>query len=137
MQEANKDLIKAWIYKGKDDLLFAKASFEETEFYDQICCLCQQSVEKYIKAVIIAMKGEIDRKEKIHNLNILADKCKTLIDLSQFKEELRMLTQAYIPARYPDECHLNAFSEKEAKDSIESAERIVNFIEEKLMGILK
>lgn len=133
----HKDLIKAWLHKGRDDLLFAKASFKETEFYDQICCLCQQAVEKYIKAVILVIKGEITKRDKIHNLNILAESCKSLIDLSQFDEELRALTQAYIPARYPDEAHLKAFSKEEAKNSLEIAEKIINFIEEQLREILK
>jgi len=137
MKNVNKQLIKAWMYKGKEDLLFAKASFKETEFYNHICCLCQQAVEKYIKAVIIAKKGEITKKDKIHNLNILAKRCQSIIDLSQFKEELRILTQAYIPARYPDESHLKVFSRQNAKDSIEMAEEIINFIEKKLKEILK
>ncbi len=133
----DKELINAWLYKGKEDLLFAKVAFEETNFYSQICCLCQQAVEKYIKAVILAEKGEIAKKDKIHNLNILAKKCKSLIDLSQFNEELRVLTQAYIPARYPDESHFKVFSKEEARESIEVAEKIINFIEEKLNEILK
>ena len=33
MKNINKELASAWIYKGKDDLLFAKAAFKETEFY--------------------------------------------------------------------------------------------------------
>ncbi|MBI4652733.1 HEPN domain-containing protein [Candidatus Kuenenbacteria bacterium] len=134
---SHKNLIKAWLYKGKDDLLFAKASFKETEFYDQICCLCQQAVEKCIKAIILTIKREITKEDKIHNLNILAKKCKSLIDLSQFDEELRILSETYIPVRYPNEAHLKAFSKKEAKDSIEMTEKIINFIDERLIKILK
>ena len=131
----NKELVNAWIYKGKDDLLFAKASFKETEFYSQICCLCQQAVEKYIKAIILANKGKLSREDKIHNLNILANKSKPFINLSQFEKELRMLTQSYIPARYPAESHIKVFFKKEAKDCIEIAEKITGFIEEKLKKV--
>lgn len=137
MKKADKKLIRAWLSKGREDLLFAKAGFKEAKFYDQICCLCQQAVEKYLKAVILAIKGEITKKEKIHNLNILAEKCKSLIDLSQLDKELRILTQAYIPARYPDEIHFKAFSKKEAEDCLKMAEVIINFIERKLKRILK
>jgi len=135
--DIDKELIKAWMRQGKDDLLFAKTAFEETKFYNHICCLCQQAVEKYLKAIILAGKGKITKKEKIHNLNILAQKCKPLMDLSQFNEELRILTQAYIPARYPDESYFKVFSKKEAKESIEIAKELINFIEEKLKEILK
>lgn len=137
MKKLNKKLIEAWMHKGKDDLLFAKTGLKETKFYDQICCLCQQAVEKYLKAVILTIKGEITKKDKIHNLNLLAKKCKSLIDLSQFDKELRILTQAYIPARYPDEAHLKTFSKKEAKEALKMAEIIINFIEKKLKKILK
>ena len=137
MINTNKELIGAWTYKGRDDLLFAKASFKETEFYSQICCLCQQAVEKYIKAAILAVKGKITKEDKIHNLNILAKKCKSFIDLSQFEKELRILTQAYIPARYPDESHLEVFSRTEAGDCIEIAEEVIEFIEKKLNEKLK
>ncbi|MCK5122681.1 MAG: HEPN domain-containing protein [Candidatus Pacebacteria bacterium] len=128
----NEELVGAWIYKGKDDLLFAKASFKETEFYSQICCLCQQAVEKYIKATILASKGKLSKKDKIHNLNILANKAKSFLDLSQFEKELRMLTQSYIPARYPAESHIKVFSKNEARGCIEIAEKITEFIENKL-----
>lgn len=78
---ADKEIVGAWTRKGKDDLLFAKAAFKETEFYSQICCLCQQAVEKYLKVVLLAINGKITKKDKIHNLNILAKKCGSLIDL--------------------------------------------------------
>lgn len=114
-RNTNKELVNAWIYKGKDDLLFAKASFKETEFYSQICCLCQQAVEKYIKAIILANKGKLSREDKIHNLNILANKSKPFINLSQFEKELRMLTQSYIPARYPAESHIKVFLKRKRR----------------------
>ncbi len=41
MKNINRELVNAWTYKGKDDLLFAKAAFRETELYSQICCLRQ------------------------------------------------------------------------------------------------
>ncbi len=132
MKNINKEMLNAWMYKGKDDLLFAKAAFKETEFYSQICCLCQQAVEKYIKAAILSIQGEINKEDKIHNLNILSKKCKPLVDLSQFEKELRILTQSYIPARYPDESHFKVFSKSEAKKCIEIAEKIIGFIKEKL-----
>ena len=132
MKNVDKEFIRNWMYKGKDDLLFAKAAFKETEFYSHICCLCQQAVEKYIKAIILSIEGEITKEDKIHNFNILAKKCKSLVDLSRFNEELRVLTQAYIPARYPNESELKVFSKEEAKYSIEIAEEVINFIETKL-----
>jgi len=122
-------LIKPWLEKGKEDLLFAKAALKENKFYSHVCYLSQQAVEKYLKALILLKKGEITKEDKTHNLIYLAKKCKTLIDLSGLEKELRILSQVYIPARYPDEAHLRAFSEKEAKECLEIAEKILNHIE--------
>lgn len=135
--QIDRELIKAWIDRGNEDLLLAKTILKERNFYDQICWLSQQAVEKHIKAVILAVKGEITKKERIHNLIVLAEKCKPLINLSQFEEELRILTEAYLPARYHDEAYFKAFSKEEAERTIEIAERIINFIKGKLRKILK
>jgi len=124
-----QDLIRPWLEKGREDLLFAKVALKENKFYSHVCYLSQQAVEKYLKALILLKKGEITKKEKTHNLIYLAQKCKTLIDLSNFEKELRILSQVYIPARYPDEAHLKAFSEKEAKECLEIAKKILTHIE--------
>ena len=55
----NKKLILGWLKKAEDDLSFAKMAFKETEFYDHVCFLSQQAVEKYLKMVIVASKGEL------------------------------------------------------------------------------
>lgn len=124
----NKNLIKPWLEKGKEDFLFAKATLKDSKFFSHVCYLAQQAVEKYLKALILLKKGEITKKEKTHNLIYLAQQCKPLIDLSSLEKELRILSQVYIPARYPDEAHLQAFSKKEAKECLEKAERVMNFI---------
>jgi HEPN domain-containing protein len=67
-------LAREWIKRVKDDLLFTKAGFEEG-FYNQICFFSHQTVEKYLKAYLIISKGNIKKKEKIHDLPKLAKFC--------------------------------------------------------------
>lgn len=75
----NKKLILGWLRKAEDDLAFAESSFKETEFYDHICFLSEQAVEKYLKAIIIISKGRLSKKERTHNLIYLSNLCKKLI----------------------------------------------------------
>jgi len=92
----NKKIILGWLKKGDDDLNFAKSAFEETEFYDHVCFLSQQAVEKYLKAIVIINRGELRKQDKTHNLIYLANLCKKEVDLSDFEEELRKLSDVWI-----------------------------------------
>lgn len=42
-------LAQEWFKKAQADIDFAKLGFKETEHYGQVCFLCQQAVEKYLK----------------------------------------------------------------------------------------
>lgn len=128
----NINIISGWIQKAEDDLAFAKDAFSDTEYYDHICVLAEQAVEKYLKAVIILKRGSLSKKERTHNLIYLAGLCKNdELDLSQFEEGLRRLSEAYIPARYPVG-NLVKFTKKEAKECLSDAQEIIDFIKTKV-----
>ena len=102
----NKTIIAAWIQKTEDDLSFAKDAFADTEYYDHICVLAQQAVEKYLKASIILGKGFLSKKEKTHNLIFLSGLCGNYgLNLDRFEENLRRLSEAYIPALSDRQSH--------------------------------
>lgn len=73
MQNKNNNIVQHWIDKANDDLLFANAAFRETKFYEHICFLAEQSVEKYIKAYILKTKGKLSTKDRTHNLIYLSN----------------------------------------------------------------
>ncbi len=127
----NKKVIYGWLRKAEDDLSFAKNTIEETNFYDHVCYLSQQAVEKYLKAVIIIQTGELTKKQKTHNLLYLSQICKKTINLEDFREDLRILTEAYIPARYPFNGYTKA-AEEDAQNCLKSAERVIDFIKNKI-----
>lgn len=127
----NKQIISAWLQKAEDDLSFAKRTFEETDYYDHVCYLSQQAVEKYLKAIIIIQTGQITQKEKTHNLFYLSQVCKETIDLKDFSQDLRLLSEAYIPARYPSNGYTRALRE-DAEICLESAEKIIDFMKSKI-----
>ena len=127
----NKKMIQGWVGKAEDDLAFAKDAFKETKFYDHVCFLSQQAVEKYLKVVIIMTTGVLTKKQKTHNLIYLAQICKKVLDLSKFEVELRKLTNAYIPARYPMNGYTK-FSKKDARECLESTEKVIEFIKSEI-----
>lgn len=127
----NKKVIFGWLQKAEDDLNFAKRTLKETDFFDHVCYLAQQAVEKYLKTIIIIQKGGITKKEKTHNLIYLSQVCREKVDLKNFRKDLRILTEAYIPARYPSNGYTKS-SKADARKCLESAERIINFLKTKI-----
>lgn len=126
-------IVQAWIEKAEDDLSFAKDAFEDTKYYDHICYLSQQAVEKYLKAFLVKSKGGIEKKEKTHDLPQLANRCKKFgLDLARYYTQLRTLTEFYIPAKYPDAA-FGRFTKKHAQESLGAAEEIIEAIKEKLL----
>lgn len=127
----NKKVIFGWLRKAEDDLSFAEDTLKDTTYYDHVCFLSQQAVEKYLKAVIIISKGTLTKKEKTHNLIYLAKICKSTLDLKDFESHLRKLTNVYIPARYPSNGYTK-FSKKEAKECFKMAEEVIGFTKSKV-----
>lgn len=127
----NRKVVFGWLQKAEDDFSFAQVAFKETEFYDHVCFLSQQAVEKYLKAIIIVSKRALTKNEKTHNLIFLAKICKPVLNLRKFETNLRKLTNAYIPARYPGNGYVK-FSKKEAGDCLKTAEEVIDFIKKKV-----
>lgn len=122
MKKNNTGSFASWVQKAKEDFALAKVIFKEGGFYAHVCLLCQQAIEKYIKAFIVKNKGE---PPLIHNLNILAGICKNYhLDLSLYESELRMLNQYYIPAKYPISSQVR-FTREEVGKAIKLANKVI------------
>lgn len=127
----NKKMVWGWLQKAGDDLSFARDAFKETTYYDHVCFLSQQAVEKYIKALVIIANGCLTKEDKTHNLIYLMRVCRKILDLKQFEGALRQLSNAYIPARYPSNGYVK-FNRQEAKACLEKAEEVIDFIQSKV-----
>jgi len=125
MKEDDSTNYEKWFRVADDDLKFAKAGFRETKIPHDACFLCQQVVEKYLKAFILQNGQEF---KKIHDLMKLLKKC-ILIDrnLEEIIDDCRKLNKYYSRARYPDDLFID-YTIEEAEEAIKSAERVVNFI---------
>jgi HEPN domain-containing protein len=104
MNKVTADFIKQWLAKANEDLLVVKKLTEyEIIATSSVCFHCQQAVEKYLKAFLIANGMDI---KKTHNIEFLLSECADFdsdfanIDpkeLSDFGVEIRYPGDMYIP----------------------------------------
>jgi HEPN domain-containing protein len=93
-----KDETKAWLAYAAENLVSAKILLEQNLLN---ACLqnTQQSVEKYLKAILIE-KGHLLRKT--HSINELALLCSDLnLDMGIAAEDCDLLDTIYLPTKYP------------------------------------
>jgi len=120
-----------WFYFAGEDLAFARSGFEDG-FYAHVCFLSQQAVEKAMKGYLV-VQGK--KYPKTHNLIDLLG----LMDvnwLDSYLSVLKMLSEVYIPLRYPDAV-AGALPERlpgreDADEMLKSAEKIVQEIQSKI-----
>ena len=93
-----KDESKKWFSFAKDNLLSASVLLESKLFNP---CLqnIQQSVEKYLKAFLLAKKQRIRKTHSINELNIMLQDIDVHIGLSD--EDCELLDTIYLPSKYP------------------------------------
>ena len=105
MNEETKNYINQWIEKTSDDLIVIdKLTQFEVVATSAVCFHCQQVVEKYLKAFLIANGVEI---KKTHNIEFLLAECEefdsdfNLInpkDLNDFGVDIRYPGDIYTPS---------------------------------------
>jgi HEPN domain-containing protein len=133
MRDEYRRITLEWLNKADSDLNFAKASFKEfDDFYSQMCILCHDAVEKYLKAYI-ASHGI--KPERIHDLVVLLNECIKLAEqhIEDFRlqeEGCRILNRYYTPLKYPS--HYPTATQEQAKEAIEMATNISKFIKEQI-----
>ena len=90
---------KKWIERAKYDLVTAQAMLE-TKRYLYVAFMCQQLLEKVLKAIIIEKGGEASRT---HNLVRLAEKAEVYqLMANKDQDFLADLTPFAIESRYGD-----------------------------------
>ncbi len=118
--------------KANEDL-FVVNKLTESEIIttSSVCFHCQQAVEKFLKAFLIA--NGIDIK-KIHNIEYLFSEC-TDIDEDFSKIDPKELRDFGIDARYPGNMYIP--DEKETLEYKKLAFDVKELIENKIDGIIK
>lgn len=120
-------LAREWFEKAKADIDFAKIGFKETEHYGQVCFLCQQAAEKYLKGFLVS-KGI--KPPKIHSVATLASKsAKPVKEFKNILPQCKILDRYYIPTRYPVVIGLT-FKKQDAQEALCILSKIINLIED-------
>ncbi|MBN1925159.1 MAG: HEPN domain-containing protein [Prolixibacteraceae bacterium] len=98
MNSATEDFIKQWLLKANEDLLVINRLTEyEIIATSSVCFHCQQAVEKFLKAFLIANEVEI---KKTHNIEYLLSECADF-DRDFADIDPKELSEFGVDARYP------------------------------------
>ena len=110
---------RAWVRKADADYqLAAQIARGRRPFHDQVCFLCQQSAEKYLKALLEEQGLGVPR---VHNLDdLLGLLGPTRPSLGRLRRGLIFLTDFAVDVRYPGE---NA-SKRQAASALRWAGRV-------------
>lgn len=96
----DQSIIDEWLAKADEDYLFTEKHLrDEDSFFAPLCFHCQQAVEKYLKAYIVA-NGLLF--QKIHDLNELCAVCQEKeAAFEDIRDECALLSRYYTDTRYP------------------------------------
>ncbi len=116
-----------WVRKAEDDLTAAhRLADGEQPLPDQMGFLCQQAVEKYLKAFLIAV-GQVP--PRIHDVEALLDICAVKDpSFEQLRPTVEGLTEFAVIFRYPGEWSDIAT----ARRALTQAKQVQVFIRERL-----
>ena len=126
--------IKQWILFAQQDYDLVKAIIETHSPYPIpvtiVCYHCQQSVEKILKAYILAQGNTLT---KTHDLKVLLEQCRRYSsDFDGFMAACTKLTTYITTSRYPSD---TAIAEQDMTQSIQDAQIILEFTKSKLQEL--
>lgn len=124
-----KALTKEWIDKAEEDFRVAQREMlGEPPSYNAVCFHSQQSVEKYLKAVL--QENDVVFL-KVHDLEVLVDQVNEFIsNLNALKDDARRLNVFAVEVRYPG----FEAEDEDARSALESLERLVKAIRDYFRG---
>jgi HEPN domain-containing protein len=122
-----------WLSKAESDLTYAQLSFDEfDDFYTQICILCHDSSEKFLKGFL--QFNNVSPK-KIHDISTLLHECLLIKPRSRplrsLEQQGRLLNTFYTPLKYPS--HYPPVERSQAQKALQAATYIAKTIK-KLLG---
>lgn len=131
----DKEEAVRWLKQAKYNLEVASNDLKY-KYYSTACFMSEQSAQMALKSFIIFKMGRSNFKE--HSVYKLALNCSAYDkDFSRFIDLGKILDKYYIPTRYPDALAFpvvpyEAYTYKEAKQSIEIARDIVEVVSKKI-----
>lgn len=131
MNNSTEEFVKQWLFKANEDLLVVdKLTEYEIIATSSVCFHCQQAVEKFLKAFLIAHDIEIKRT---HNIEFLLSECAD-IDLDFAHINPKELSDFGVDARYPGDMYIP--DDSETIEYKQLAFEIKIFVESKISKII-
>ena len=121
--------IKILIEQAEKDLEVAEKNFKLEEYY-VTAFLCQQSMEKALKAIYILKKGK--SAGTTHSLIYLAKEINLPI---KFHNLLKSLTPEFIITRYPDvagDAPYKLYSHEKVKDYLINSKELMKWLKDQI-----
>jgi HEPN domain-containing protein len=114
-------LARMWVEKAEEDLLVAECllSLEEGGPFSTICFHAQQSVEKYVNALLVSTAIPFT---KVHDIGELLELAPASIEIPLSTEEQEQLTFYATTARYPGE--YEPVSRGESEEMVSAAKKV-------------
>lgn len=124
----DKNTSLRWLTQAKNDLKWTKANITQKIYYGA-CFTAQQAAEKALKAFLIS-KG---KRIRVHDLGAILQQCKKFdLSFEKLRQATATLTDYYLETRYPDISEFIDYNYAQAKEALESASEILEFVETKL-----
>ena len=131
-----KKQVKEWIRLADYDLFAAEILLKDDYPLTNIVAFhCQQTIEKYLKALSIEKDIQVT---KTHDLIKLNGMIKDIKDLGLDEEKLIIINELYIESRYPGEIGLmpdGMLSSEQAKELLKYAKEVKEIIKRELLII--
>jgi HEPN domain-containing protein len=128
LKEPNKEA-ERWLRQAEDDLSYAELGLR-AGFCAQVCFQCQQICEKAIKAL------RYGRGERTVFGHALVELAASLEVLQEFRENLAILDQYYVPTRYPNGLPggipSDVYTPTQATEAVDAARRVVAAVRREL-----
>jgi HEPN domain-containing protein len=125
------EIIEKWLERVTYDMDTAKAMLK-TKRYIYVVFMCQQALEKCLKAMLLYKGKEI---ASIHNLRRLSELGEVLGELDESKLiKLDFLSHYYINARYKEDLQelSQGINRKIARDYLQFAEETITWLSQKM-----
>jgi HEPN domain-containing protein len=124
-----REEVENWWKQAERDLSSAKNAFKSKDYY-LVAFLCQQTVEKALKALYIKKRRE--SPGQTHSLIFLG---KSTDIPGKFYGALRRLSPDFVITRYPDAAHglpYELYDEEIAKERMGLAKTVIEWVKEEL-----
>ena len=127
MDDAKRDLIRAWLVKSRNDLDTARQiSLLPEGHLDTAIYHCQQAAEKAVKAFLIHHGA---RYERTHDIEVLVDLASAIEPtFSQLADPADALTPYASRFRYPNAAFAMEPQAAEFDEALQPAQRVFDFV---------